>query len=110
MAYRIKKEFQGVDTLRTALKGGKSVALNKAHKKTVRGTPTTPPHEIDIPLATQEELKQLFEAGNRCVEKYEYQEPRNLVAEHEIKNPFDDDEAAEEEPTDDEPIKGKKKK
>lgn len=107
MAYRVKKEFQNLPYLRTALKSGKTVALNGAHKKQVKGTPAAPPREVDVPLATQAEMKELFEAGNRCIERYEQAEIRNLVAEHEVKSPFDEGEG---EKADDSSERGKKKK
>lgn len=83
MAYRVKKEFQGLPHLRTVLKSGKAVALNQAHSKQSSGSPSRPPGETKIPLATQEELKELFEAGNRCVEQV-------ADAPKEPENPFTD--------------------
>lgn len=86
MAYRVKKAFAGMPELTTVVDGVR-VALNKAYSRTKDGTPTKPPETVNVPLATQEQLKAIFERGDPCVEQYEEKkmpEPRNFVAEHKI--------------------------
>jgi len=91
MAYRVKKAFQVHPELTTVV-DGKRVALNQSYTHKTKGTPTKPPETITVPLATQAELKAIFERGDPCVEKYEEvkaPEPRNLVNEYEPENPYE---------------------
>ena len=70
MAYRVKKAFQIYPEL-TTLVDGVLVALNQAYVHTTTGTAQQPPKIISVPLATQTQLKKVFERGDPCVEEYE---------------------------------------
>lgn len=70
MPYRVKKQFQHIANLRTVL-NGKAVALVGAHAKQTKGTLTAPPKTVQIPLATQAEMKALFERGDPTIERYD---------------------------------------
>ena len=70
MAYRVKKAFQNMPQLNAVI-DGRRVALNEAFTYTKRGTPTTPPKTVNVPLATQAQLKVLFDRGEPCVEQYQ---------------------------------------
>lgn len=90
MPYRVKKAFQGFKEL-TTIVDGKRVALVESYEHTTAATVTKPSETIRVPLATQAELKAIFERGDPCIEQYDetkLPEPRNLVDEHEIENPF----------------------
>ena len=76
----------------TTVVDGKRVALNQSYTHTTKGTPTKPPETINVPLATQAQLKAIFERGDPCIEQYEEvkaPEPRNLVNEYIPENPFE---------------------
>lgn len=90
MGYRVKKAFEQHRQLTTVI-DGKRVALVEAYTHETKGTPQKPPEKINVPLATQAQLKAIFERGDPCVEQYEEvktPEIRNLVAEHRTENPF----------------------
>lgn len=74
MAYRVKKAFQIYQEL-TTLVDGVRVALNDAYVHTAAGTAQHPPKTISIPLATQSQLKKIFERGDPCIEQYEEEKP-----------------------------------
>ena len=74
MAYRVKKAFQIYPEL-TTLVDGVRVALNEAYVHTAAGTAQHPPKTISIPLATQSQLKKVFERGDPCIEQYEEEKP-----------------------------------
>ena len=42
---------------------------------TAAGTAQHPPKTISIPLATQSQLKKIFERGDPCIEQYEEEKP-----------------------------------
>lgn len=91
MAYRVKKAFEQYPELTTVI-DGKRVALNAPYVHTTKGTPTKPPETINVPLATQAQLKVIFERGDPCVEQYEEAkapEIRNTLADYVPKNPFE---------------------
>lgn len=91
MAYRVKKAFEKYPELTTVV-DGKRVALNAAYMRETKGTATKPPEKINVPLATQAQLKAIFERGDPVVEQYEeakLPEIRNFVAEHKTENPFE---------------------
>lgn len=88
MPYQVKKSFQKHSRLNTQV-AGKRVALVEAYEYTTKGSPTAPPKKVSVPLATQAELKVLFDKGDPCIEFVEAQaEPKNLVAEHVIESPY----------------------
>lgn len=90
MAYRVKKAFEQHRQLTTVI-DGKRVALVEAYTHETKGTPTKPPEKISVPLATQVQLKAIFERGDPCVEQYEETktpEIRNTLADYVPKNPF----------------------
>lgn len=87
MAYRVKKEFLKFENL-TTLVEGKRVALISAYTHTTEGTLTKPPKTVNVPLATQEEMKAIFERGDPCVERYEEKEQKPFF-DHKPENPFD---------------------
>lgn len=70
MGYRVKKQFAGKNRLRTVL-NGKAIALIEAYTYTTKATAKNPPRQVSIPLATQSELKALFERGDPCIEKFD---------------------------------------
>ena len=74
MAYRVKKAFKIYPEL-TTLVDGVRVALNEAYVHTDAGTAQHPPKTISIPLATQSQLKKIFERGDPCIEQYEEEKP-----------------------------------
>jgi hypothetical protein len=86
MAYRVKKAFAGLPELTTTVDGVR-VALNGAYVRTKEGTPTTPPKTVNVPLATQEQMKKIFERGDPCVEQYEEKEQKPFFN-HRSENPF----------------------
>lgn len=86
MPYRVKKGFLQYRQLRTVV-NGKIVALVEAHTREKKGTQSKAPSSVQIPLATQGELKAAFERGDPCVEWYEEKE-KTPFFEHETENPF----------------------
>lgn len=70
MPYRIKKAFLKHPYLHTTV-DGKKVALIAAYTYTTRATPTRPPVSVSVPMATQAQLKVIFDRGDPAVEKYE---------------------------------------
>lgn len=91
MAYRVKKAFQIHPELTTVVDGVR-VALNQAYVHTTTGTAQQPPKTISVPLATQAQMKAIFERGDPCVEQYEEEKPpeiRNTLADYVPKNPFE---------------------
>lgn len=73
MAYRVKAAFQKFPYLTTTV-NGKRVALVAAYEHTTTGTVTKPPEKVSVPIATQADLKQIFERGDPCIEKFEESE------------------------------------
>jgi hypothetical protein len=65
--YQIVKNFRDIETLCT-LVNGNLVALNREYQKTTPASSLSPDSVKAVPLATQEQLKQLFEEGCPCVE------------------------------------------
>lgn len=86
--YRIKKAFSGRTKL-TAVVDGKRVALVEAYTVEIEGTKIKPPETVNVPLATQTQLKALFERGDPAVEVFEQAEIKNPFEDYEPKNPFD---------------------
>lgn len=74
MPYRVKKEFLKFEKLTTVL-DGKRVALVEAYQHTTKPTAQKPPETINVPLATQAQLKAIFDRGEPCLEKYEEEKP-----------------------------------
>jgi len=70
MKYRVKKQFAGNDEMVTTV-GGKVVSLIKPHQRVTPASDNGPAKTISIPLATQQELAQLFKDGNPVIETYE---------------------------------------
>ena len=70
MGYRVKKQFAGKNRLRTVL-NGKAIALVEGYTYTTKATAKNPPRQVSIPLATQSELKALFDRGDPCIEKFD---------------------------------------
>ena len=70
MPYRIKKAFLKHPYLHTTV-DGKKVALVAAYTYTTRATATRPPVSVSVPMATQAQLKAVFDRGDPVVEKYE---------------------------------------
>lgn len=70
MPYRIKKAFLKHPYLHTTV-DGKKVALIAAYTYTTRATSTRPPVSVSVPMATQAQLKVIFDRGDPAVEKYE---------------------------------------
>lgn len=90
MGYRVKKEFQKFAELTTVVDGVR-VALNGAYEHKKEGTIQSPPKTISVPLATQAQMKLIFERGDPCVEQFEepkFSEPKNSLADYVPKNPF----------------------
>lgn len=81
MAYRVKSAFHKYPNLSTVV-NGKKVALLEAFTYTKRGTAKTPPQTVNVPLATQAELKAIFERGDPCVEQYADTETKQNKAKH----------------------------
>lgn len=89
MPYRVKKEFQKFMELTTVV-DGRRVALNQSYVHETRGTATKPPETISVPLATQAELKAIFERGDPCIEQCEEAKaPEIKPLEHETVNPYE---------------------
>ena len=88
MAYRVKKAFEQYPEL-TTLVDGVRVALNQAYVHETRGTATKPPETISVPLATQAELKAIFERGDPCIEQYEDQKTKSTLSDYVPENPFE---------------------
>ena len=65
--YQVKRQFQGIPELTTRL-DGKNIALNAGFTKVIPASAGGPEKRIEIPLATQAQLRKLFESGNPCVE------------------------------------------
>ena len=86
-AYRVKREFQKFEEL-TTLVDGVRVALNQAYVHTTTGTAQHPPKTISVPLATQAQMKVLFEAGDPCIEQYEDVSGKNPLSDYVPENPF----------------------
>ena len=86
-AYRVKREFQKFEEL-TTLVDGVRVALNQAYVHTTTGTAQHPPKTISVPLATQAQMKMLFEAGDPCIEQYEDVSDKNPLSDYVPENPF----------------------
>lgn len=74
MPYRVKKAFLKHPYLHTTV-DGKKVALVAAYTYTTRATPTRPPVSVSVPMATQAQLKVIFDRGDPAVEKYEEEKP-----------------------------------
>lgn len=91
MAYRVKKAFQIHPELTTVVDGVR-VALNQAYVHTTTGTAQQPPKTIPVPLATQAQMRKIFERGDPCIEQYEEEKPpeiRNTMADYVPKNPYE---------------------
>ena len=86
-AYRVKRECQRFEEL-TTLVDGVRVALNQAYVHTTNGTAQHPPKTISVPLATQAQMKVLFEAGDPCIEQYEDVSGKNPLSDYVPENPF----------------------
>lgn len=74
MAYRVKKAFQHLPELTTVI-DGKRVALNQSYVHTTTATAEHPPKTISVPLATQAQMKEIFERGDPCIEQYHEEKP-----------------------------------
>ena len=86
-SYRLKRVFQNFEEL-TTLVDGVRVALNNAYVHTTTGTAQHPPKIISVPLATQAQMKVLFEAGDPCIEQYEDVSGKNPLSDYVPENPF----------------------
>lgn len=71
MKYRVKKVFLESEEMVTTVKGGKVVALVKAQQRTTPASENGPSKTVSIPMATQEEMGQMFKDGNPVIEQYE---------------------------------------
>jgi hypothetical protein len=83
MPYRVKKYFLQFPQLRTVI-DGKAVALVEAYQYEKRGTVTSAPKTVLVPLATQSELKAIFERGDKTVERYEEEKPKGKQKEEAV--------------------------
>lgn len=70
MAYRVRKAYQHLTNLRTVI-DGVLVALVEPHTHTKKGTVTSPPKTVQVPMATPAQLKAIFDRGDPVLEKYE---------------------------------------
>lgn len=70
MAYRVKKAFHIHPELTTVIDGVR-VALIQAYTHTTKGTAQHPPKTISVPLATQDQMRKIFERGDPCIEQYQ---------------------------------------
>jgi|JI9StandDraft_1071089.scaffolds.fasta_scaffold178067_2 hypothetical protein len=83
MPYRVKKEFLKFPQLRTSI-NGKVVSLISAFTYEKSGTPTKAPKTVHVPLASQSELKAIFERGDNTVERYEEEKAQPTAKKQEI--------------------------
>lgn len=86
MAYRVKKEFEKYRTAVTTI-DGRRVALNEAFEFETKPTPQKPPETIRVPVATQNDLKAMFERGDPAIEKTDGKEV--AFFDHVAENPFE---------------------
>lgn len=74
MAYRVIKPFSENPTLCTTI-NGQTVALNAPFEDVRPASANGPEKKRQIRLATQAELKAMFEAGVNIIEQYEEKQP-----------------------------------
>lgn len=70
MPYRVKEEFDYIPHLSTQI-NNVSIALNQAFEHTVPAHAGRPARKATVRLATQDDLKKLYDAGNPVIEEYE---------------------------------------
>lgn len=69
----VKEEFAHIPQLTTQL-NGRPLALNAAFKKTYPATAGKPERVVDVPLATQDQLRKLLSEGSPVLEEIEVEE------------------------------------
>ena len=69
MPYRVKEEYQHIPQLATQI-NNVSVALNSPYQHKIPAHAGRPERIVQVRLATQDELKKLFEAGSPVIEEY----------------------------------------
>lgn len=68
MKYRVKKQYAEAAPEMVTTINGKPVSLIKEQAKIIPATASGPEQRIKIPLATQAELKLMFDQGNPVIE------------------------------------------